>query len=161
MFATYIIVGAMGYIGFTGKFFKQYFINTQNGSTPNLIAQNCLNMFHYRDVPAFILRLAILFLNFSTYPLLSFFVNGMITRVCFGERPVSRWTSSIINFLISFFPLMFALFYPNIGTVLSYAGAVSGFFIIYVLPVFVHLKNERTKIDNCLIVEAISMKHGH
>ena len=42
---------------------------------------------------------------------------------------------------------MFALFYPNIGTVLSYVGAFCGFVIIYLLPVIVYLAQSREEIN--------------
>ena len=61
------------------------------------------------------------------------------------------------NLLITFIPLLFALFYPNIGTVLGYVGALAGFAIIYVFPVLVHLKYMKTKIQNPLLAEAIKM----
>jgi hypothetical protein len=50
---------------------------------------------------------------------------------------------------------LFALFYPNVGTVLSYFGAVSGLLIIYCLPVFVHLKYKETALLNPMLAEAI------
>ena len=43
--------------------------------------------------------------------------------------------------------LLFALFYPNIGTVLSYVGAICGFVIVYLLPVMVHLAQSREEIE--------------
>lgn len=73
---SYVTVGAMGYIGFMSVFFKGYFIHAKE----DMIAQNCLNMFDYLDVPAFVLRTAIFFENFTTYPLLSLFVNDMIQK---------------------------------------------------------------------------------
>lgn len=56
---------------------------------------------------------------------------------------------------ITFVPLLFALFYANIGTVLGYCGAISGFPIIYVLPVTVYLKRMKTRIENPLLAEAL------
>ena len=103
-------------------------------------------MFGYKDVAAFVLRLAIFLLIFSTYPLLSFFLNDMIMKLFFRNVDVNNTTSFLINFGISFFPLLFALFYPNVGTILSYAGAVSGFAIIYILPVTTYMKWRKTQI---------------
>ena len=51
--------------------------------------------------------------------------------------------------------MIFAWFYPNVGIVLSYFGAVSGLLIIYCLPVFVHLKHKRTALLNPLLAEAL------
>jgi hypothetical protein len=52
---------------------------------------------------------------------------------------------------------MFALFYQQVGTILSYTGAISGFIIIYVLPVMIHMKRLRTSIENPLLAEALEM----
>jgi Mn2+/Fe2+ NRAMP family transporter len=54
-------------------------------------------------------------------------------------------------------PLLCALFYPNIGTVLSYVGALAGFVVIYCLPVLVYLKKMKIAITNPLLAEAIEM----
>ena len=61
-----------------------------------------------------------------------------------------------MNITVTLIPLLFALFYPNIGTVLAYVSAVSGFLIIYVFPVLVHLKQMRTKIMHPLLAEALA-----
>ena len=103
-------------------------------------------MFDYKDIAAFVLRLAIFLLIFSTYPLLSFFLNDIILKLFFRNVEVNNMTSFLINFGISFFPLLFALFYPNVGIILSYAGAISGFAIIYILPVTTFMKWKRTQI---------------
>ena len=42
--------------------------------------------------------------------------------------------------------LLFALFYPNIGVVMSYVGATCGFACVYILPVIVYLAQMREKI---------------
>ena len=108
-----------------------------------MIDQNCLNMFNYLDVAAFILRIAILMMIFSSYPLLNSFLRNLILILFFRKmKPenVPKITWFLINFFISFIPLMMALFYPNIGTILSYAGAICGFFIIYIFPVITYLK---------------------
>ena len=56
-------------------------------------------------------------------------------------------TELTTGWLIIFLNLMFALFYPNIGTVLSWSGAICGFVIIYCLPVMVYLAQSREDID--------------
>jgi len=51
-----------------------------------------------------------------------------------------------LNIFISLVPLLFALFYPMIGKVLSYAASASGFFMIYLIPVITYLKMRRIEI---------------
>lgn len=53
---------------------------------------------------------------------------------------------SAITIFITFVPLMFAIFYPKIGTILGYAGAVSGFLMIYLVPVAAYLQMKRLEI---------------
>ena len=65
-------------------------------------------------------------------------------------------TEHYLNFFITFIPFLFAILYPNIGTVLGYMGAISGFLIIYTLPTLVHLKIMKTKITNPLLAEALA-----
>jgi hypothetical protein len=120
------------------------------------IDQNCLNMFPYDDIPASVLRLAIFFLLFSTYPLVNFFLKNIIKNLLFRNRQVSRLVDFILNISLIFIPLCFALFYPNIGTVLAYVSAISGFLIIFVFPVLVHLKKMRTKIQHPMFSEALT-----
>ena len=54
----------------------------------------------------------------------------------------------VIGALINVTGLIFAIFYPNVGAVLAYFGAVSGFLCIYTMPVLVHLSMMKTKIEN-------------
>ena len=103
-------------------------------------------MFFYTDVPAFILRLAIFLLIFSGYPLVHYFCASILLKLLFGNVEQKRLTELCVGYFIIIVCTLFALFYPNIGTVLSYVGAVCGFVIIYLLPVLVHLAQSREEI---------------
>ena len=83
VFVSYTVCGVLGYIGFMGTDFADYFIRVQGTSTEGQIDQNCLNMYDETDVSAFILRLAIFFLLFSTYPLVAYFLYDLILRLFF------------------------------------------------------------------------------
>ena len=96
-------------------------------------------MYKYADIVPFIMRLAIFLLIFTSYPLYHFFLQSALVKLVFGEAEVSRVTELMTGWVIIFVNLQFALFYPNIGTLLSYVGAICGFFIIYLLPVMVYL----------------------
>ena len=143
-----------------GTYFTTYFEKYAKTSTAGQIDQNCLNMFNYDDVPAFILRIAILMMIFSSYPLLNSFLRNLTLILFFRKmkpEDVPKGTWFLINFTISFAPLMFALFYPSIGSILSYTGAFCGFSIIYVFPVMTYMKHKKTLIQNPLLAEAILM----
>ena len=61
----------------------------------------------------------------------------------------------LINVGINLFPLICAWYIPHIATLLSIIGTVAGYLSIYVLPVFVYLKHQRTKLTNPLLAEAL------
>ena len=91
VFVSYAICGTLGYIGFMGSDFKAYFnAHKLSGVTPGQIDQNCLNMYDFTDVSAFILRLAIFFLLFSTYPLVAYFLYDLLLRLFFKAREPAR-----------------------------------------------------------------------
>ena len=122
-----------------------------------MIDQNCLNMYEYDNVSAFILRLAIFFLLFSTYPLVAYFLYDLILRLFFRAEEPSKKIGLVITLSINIFPLICALYIPHIGVLLASVATVSGYLVIYILPVFVHLKHMRTKITNPLLAEALVM----
>ena len=104
-------------------------------------------MFYYADIAPFILRLAIFLLIFSNYPLYHYVTQTGLVRLIFGDRQVGRMTELLIGWAIIFVNLQFALFYPNIGSLLSYVGAFCGFFIIYLLPVMVYIAQSKEQVD--------------
>lgn len=158
VFLSYAICGVLGYIGFVGYEFKDYFIrNYSDEALRSLVDQNCLNMFEYTNIAAFCLRIAVFMLLFTTYPLVAYFLNDILLKLFFRDREVGKWISFGLNISITAIPLLLSIVYPNIGTVLGYVGAIAGFAIIYVFPVLVHLKDMRTKIRNPLLAEAIKM----
>lgn len=114
-------------------------------------------MFPYTSPAAFCLRLAVFTLLFSTYPLVQYFLTSMLLLLFWSKREITRKEGIILNITIITIPLLFTLFYPNIGTILGYVGAFTGFAIMYVLPVMVHLKRMKTRITNPLLAEAIDM----
>jgi solute carrier family 38 (sodium-coupled neutral amino acid transporter), member 9 len=103
-------------------------------------------MFAYNDIPAFVLRFSIFFMLISTYPLINLFLKNMILNLFYRGKEKSRVCDVFLNVLLILIPLLFALFYPAIGSVLAYVSAISGFLIIYALPVLAYLKTIKDKI---------------
>ena len=157
VFLSYSIVGVLGYIGFIGFKFSWYYLSDEGLTHPGQIDQNCLNMYHYYDVSAFILRLAIFFLIFSTYPLVAYFLYDLILRLFFKAQEPNKLVGLLLNISINFFPFLCSIYIPHIGTLLAGVSTISGYLVIYILPVFVYLKHMRTKITNPLLAEALVM----
>jgi len=82
VFLSYLSIGTLGYVGFMGTNFTEYFQSTDGG----IIDQNCLKMYGYLDISAFILRLTIFFLIFSGYPLLHFFTYQILLNLFYGRQ---------------------------------------------------------------------------
>lgn len=114
-------------------------------------------MFEYTQPAAFVLRLAVFTLLFSTYPLVQYFLTSMLLLLFWSKREITRKEEITLNVTIIIIPMLFTLFYPQIGTILGYVGAFTGFAIMYLLPVMVHLKRMKTRITNPLLAEAIEM----
>lgn len=153
VFISYAVVGTMGYIGFIGIKFEHYFLNKP--STANEIDQNCLNMFPYTNVPAFVLRLLVLGLLMTSYPLVAHFLRSVLMNLFFRNTEISKRIFFVTTFFLNFVPFLFAILYPNVGTILTYIGSLAGFLIIYCAPVLVHLKKLKTEITNPLLARAI------
>ena len=81
VFLTYLIIGVFGYIGFLGTFFKAYYVRISHSIRYSQINQNCLDMFNTESVLAFILRLALFFLLFASYPLFNLFLRTHLLNI--------------------------------------------------------------------------------
>jgi MFS-type transporter involved in bile tolerance (Atg22 family) len=68
---------------------------------------------------------------------------------------LSNFQFLTLNICISVVPLFFALFYPKVGTILGYAASISGFFMIYVVPVMAYMKMRKIEILHPELAAAI------
>jgi sodium-coupled neutral amino acid transporter 9 len=48
-----------------------------------------------------------------------------------------------LNIVVLTTCILFACFYPSIGTILRFSGAISGFVILFLLPCLVHMQFQR------------------
>lgn len=112
VFVSYAVCGTLGYIGFMGVDFAQYYIDHEGKPTAGQIDQNCLNMYPFTDISAFVLRLAIFFLLFSTYPLVAYFLYDLIKRLFLSGNEPSKTIGLCITLGINVFPLFCALYIP-------------------------------------------------
>ena len=114
-------------------------------------------MFGYTSPIAFVIRLAIFMLLFSTYPLLNLLLRTHLFNLIFADKIVNRRDTIVVNILVTILPLSFAIVFPSIGSILAFGGAFAGFIIIYCLPVMVHLRKEYLNITNPLRAEALAL----
>lgn len=116
-------------------------------------------MLDSKDVMAVIIKFAIFLQLFSAYPLLNHFQRTILMNLLMPNieklEDIPKAKFFYLNATISIFPLLFALFYPNIGTILGLVGSISGFLMIYTIPVFTYLKMKRLEIESPLLAAAI------
>lgn len=68
---------------------------------------------------------------------------------------VSDFTFRTLSAVITSVPMGFALFYPKVGSVLGYAASLSGFLMIYVVPVLAYFKMKKVEIMNPMLAAAL------
>jgi hypothetical protein len=61
----------------------------------------------------------------------------------------------MVNICISLIPLFFACFYPQIGSIIGIAASISGFVMIYLVPVFAYFKMKKLEIEHPLLAAAL------
>jgi sodium-coupled neutral amino acid transporter 9 len=137
---TYVAVGVFGAIGFSGSHFAPYFRSIMGTDLAGQIDQNCLNMFDYDSIIVFILRICIFFLVLFSYPVVNYVARSMFLKSIAPGKKIPYSVEIAMNFIMGVIPLCFALFYPNVGSILAYVGGVSGFTIIYLFSTVCHLR---------------------
>lgn len=87
---TYMVVGCMGYIAFSGESFKEHFLDmSPKSSSLGLIEQNFLNMYRYDQVPAIFIRCLIYIQLSCSYPLVNHFQRTVLFNLFFGTTDVT------------------------------------------------------------------------
>lgn len=130
------------------------------------VAQNCITQFPHTDVIAFLMRLIVFLLVFSTFPILNHFFRSGLLRLIYGTSPSEQSGKLISNkvfntwtILILLIPSTITVVYPKIADILSYVGAVAGLFVVYILPVVTHLHKLKIESDNPLFAEATQISN--
>jgi sodium-coupled neutral amino acid transporter 9 len=164
VFLCYVVVGSLGYYAFLGSDFYDFMC--KNPKTGELsadcsiqIQENFLTMFTADSVPALVIRLMLSVQMLSSYPLVNHFQRMLMINLFFKDaktvEEVPDFQFKVLNLGISVVPLFFAIFYPKVGSVLSYAASISGFFMIYLVPVVAYMKMRKIEILHPLLAAAL------
>lgn len=113
-------------------------------------------MFGKTDLLAFLVRILIFVLVFSSFPILNHFFRDGIIKLFFkrSDDTISAMKFNILTCFTCLPPLCVAVFFPQIADVLSLVGAVAGLIIVYMLPVFTYLAKLKTEVDNPTLARA-------
>ncbi|TGZ55608.1 hypothetical protein CRM22_010368 [Opisthorchis felineus] len=95
------------------------------------------------DVPVFVGRLALLFQMSTVYPMIVYILRAQFMYAVFGKIYPSWKHVLIFHLVVVGLGVLFAVVYPQIGTIIRFIGATGGFIFIFTLPPLITLLNKR------------------
>ncbi|CAN8028636.1 unnamed protein product [Ixodes persulcatus] len=122
---------------------------------PHLVSlplQNLLNNFSNHNVMAFVTRIFLLVQYTTLFPMITYllrvqFMHWVYRLVYPGLKQVMA-----LNAVVVVMCVLFAIFLPQIGTILRFCGALSGLVYIFTLPCIIYMLAMRGKLTACSIV---------
>uniref|UniRef100_A0A8C1YMS8 Neutral amino acid transporter 9 n=1 Tax=Cyprinus carpio TaxID=7962 RepID=A0A8C1YMS8_CYPCA len=103
------------------------------------IEPNFLDNFPSSDVLVFVARTGLLFQMTTVYPLLGYLVRVQLMGQLFGDHYPGFLHVFILNIVVVGTGVLMARFYPNIGSISRYSGAICGLALVFVLPSLIHM----------------------
>lgn len=107
--------------------------------TKECIEPNFLDNFPSSDVMVFVARAFLLFQMVTVYPLLGYLVRVQVMTQFFGNTYPSFFHVLMLNVFIVGAGVLMAMFYPNIGSIIRFSGAMCGLALVFVFPALVHM----------------------
>ncbi|EDV22079.1 uncharacterized protein TRIADDRAFT_29287 [Trichoplax adhaerens] len=98
-----------------------------------------LDNFPVSDIMAFFARIGLFFQLVTVYPLLNYIVRIQILLIVFKKAWPSIRHVLLLNIGFVTFCVLFAVFYPHIGTIIRFAGAFCGLAYIFTFPPVIYL----------------------
>ncbi|XP_030579901.1 neutral amino acid transporter 9 [Archocentrus centrarchus] len=125
---TYLYVGVLIFAAFPSPpLFK------------DCIQPNFLDNFPSSDIMVFVARTFLLFQMITVYPLLGYLVRVQIMGHIFGNHYPSFFHILALNIVIIGAGVLMARFYPNIGSIIRFSGAICGLALVFVFPALIHM----------------------
>ncbi|TRY84235.1 hypothetical protein DNTS_028929 [Danionella cerebrum] len=103
------------------------------------IEPNFLDNFPSSDILVFVARTFLLFQMTTVYPLLGYLVRVQVMGQIFGNHYPGFLHVLFLNILLVGTGVLMAKFYPNIGSIIRYSGAICGLALVFMLPSLVHM----------------------
>eukprot|EP00053_Salpingoeca_punica_P013778 m.124771 g.124771 ORF g.124771 m.124771 type:complete len:548 (-) comp16303_c0_seq1:290-1933(-) len=132
--ATYLLVGVTFYCSFKG---------TEATGWKDGIESNLLQNFSKGEdtyIYALVAQLFLLFQMITVYPLLNFILRFQVMTLFDMPPWPSFWHVGGLNCGVTIICVLVAVFYPNIGTIIRFTGALCGLAYIFALPCMVKLE---------------------
>ncbi|XP_024864143.1 sodium-coupled neutral amino acid transporter 9 [Kryptolebias marmoratus] len=103
------------------------------------IEPNFLDNFPCSDLWVFAARFLLLFQMITVYPLLGYLVRVQIMGQIFGKHYPSFFHILFLNIIIVGAGVVMARFFPNIGVIIRYSGAICGLALVFLFPALIHM----------------------
>ncbi|ETN79855.1 transmembrane amino acid transporter protein [Necator americanus] len=107
------------------------------------IHDNLLNNFSAGYAYSAVARILILFQLCTILPLIAFFVRTQLSCFIFRKSYPGFGYVLLLSVTVVVCGALIAIFFPNIGSIIRYVGAVSGMMYSYALPCLVYMQEER------------------
>ena len=110
-----------------------------------------LESFPEDDILTIIVRAAFFVVVNASYPVVSLTVASSYSRAIFKENSalnLNGWKRALILFLVSVFPVVIAMFLPNIRPALSIGGALGGCLSNFIFPSLIWIKFSDKKLKH-------------
>ncbi|OWA54300.1 putative Sodium-coupled neutral amino acid transporter 9-like protein [Hypsibius exemplaris] len=127
--ATYILVGLAYYVCFPGG--------------KKQISDNVLDVIERGDYFAFITIVLLTLKLVFTIPLFSYIIKMQFMRSIMRKSEFGYQWTVLTNVIIITVAVLLAMFWPHVGQLLRFLGAVSGGVFIYILPGLVYMAVQR------------------
>ncbi|CAB4016815.1 sodium-coupled neutral amino acid transporter 9-like, partial [Paramuricea clavata] len=139
VFLAYVLVGlTYSLVGFV--FYLAY---PKNKSS--CIDQILLENFSPSDGMAFGVRLVFLFQLITVLPLLVYIIRIQIMNFFFGNPYPSFLHIFLLNVFLVIMSVLFACFYPHVGNIIRFTGALCGLTYVYALPPIIYIIQKRNE----------------
>lgn len=128
---TYLTIGLVFYISFPLE--------------KKCIVDNFLSNFRSSDVFAAVTRVFLLFQMITLYPLIVYLLRVQFMHFMFGNIYPSFKHIFILNVCVVTICILFAVFYPKVGTIIRFTGAFGGLAYVFALPCLSYMKALKLK----------------
>lgn len=103
------------------------------------IEPNFLDNFPSGDIMVFVARTCLLFQMTTVYPLLGYLVRVQLMGQIFSNPYPGFLHVFFLNIFVVGAGVLMARFYPNIGSIIRFSGAICGLALVFVLPSLIHM----------------------
>ncbi|ESN93538.1 hypothetical protein HELRODRAFT_88518, partial [Helobdella robusta] len=116
------------------------------------IADNLLNNFIASDILTFLSRIFLLIQMTTVFPLLAYIFRSQLMVILFKKVYPGLFHVLMFNSCLVSVCILFAIFYPHIGSIIRYCGAICGLGYIFSLPIIIYLIQSRASGKRNIVI---------